>query len=144
METYKLKKGVVKSDIGMMSLVYNPITETFLVLNETAGKLLSLLEQGKTTDNMLKGLNAIFKENRHGAHHEYVQNFLSLSLQNKIIEMTNGVSPNFSDIKLPVTYGQSEQPVLKQFDKKWILENHPDAIYDPAFGDHWSPGSGGV
>jgi hypothetical protein len=143
MEIYKLKKGIVKSDIGTMALVYNPKTETFLVLNETAGKLLSLLEQGKTNENMLKGLNAIFKENRYGAHQEYVKNFLILVLQNEIVEITDDVVPNFSDIKLPVTYGQSEQPVLKQFDKKWILENHPDAIYDPAFGDHWSPASGG-
>ncbi len=142
-QNYKLKKGVVKSDIGTMSLVYNPITEVFLVLNETACKLLSLLEQGKSIDNITRGLNTLFKEKRPGAHDEYIQNFIRLATEQEIIEKSTDIAPRFSDIRLPQTYGESEQPVLKPFDKKWILEKHPDAIYDAAFGDHWSPASGG-
>lgn len=142
--TYRIHPGVVRADIGTMSLAYNPLKETFFAINETASKLLLLLEQGRTEENMLRGLDAIFQESRVGAHREYVKNFVTLATENKLIEQFECEVPPFDRIKLPQVFGASQQPVFKPFDKKWILEKHPDAVYDVAFGDHWSPGSGGT
>ena len=140
-QSYRLCPGVVKTDIGHMALVYSPKSEKFLVLNETAGKLLSLLEQGQTSVNMLKGLDTLYSNSIDGTHKDYVKLFLHSAINNQIIEVFDGQPKPFSKINLPRVYEKISRPVFSVFEKKWILENHPDAIYDAAFSDTWSPAS---
>ncbi len=141
---YSIKANVVKADIGTMSLVYLPDKQTFFVLNKTAGLLFTILEQGKSKKNLIKALDILYPKTGKRTKERHVNSFIHLITDHELAEPLEKGHISFEKIALPDIEGELETPIISAYEKKWILEHHPDAIYDVQFGDIWDPASSGV
>lgn len=142
-DLYSVKTNIVKADIGTMSLAYLPDIETFFVLNKTAGMLLTILEQGKSRSNLIRALDSLYPNVEKRVKERHVDSFLHLVIDHKIAVPAEKGRVRFERIKLPDVSEGLEMPIISSYEKKWVIQNHPDAVYDIAFSDTWSPASGG-
>lgn len=140
---YVVNPNIVKADIGNMSLAYLPDKEAFFVMNETAGMLLTILEQGKSKANLVKALNTFYPKIEQRVKERIVDSFIHLVLDNKIAKSSEESRISFAKIQLPGKVAVLDTPVISVYEKKWILQQHPDAVYDPKFSDLWSPAGNG-
>ncbi|MGF6634848.1 hypothetical protein [Paraburkholderia sp. MM6662-R1] len=141
---YLVNANLVKADIGTMSLVYLPERQVFLVLNKTAGMLLTILEQGRSKNSLINALSTLYPSVEERVIERTAEVFLHLVVDNGIaVLVERGKAPS-EKIKLPAPAGELEMPIISAYEKKWIIQNHPDAVYDIAFSDTWSPAAGGV
>lgn len=136
---YLVNQNIVKADIGTMSLAYLPDTQVFIVLNKTAGMLLTILEQGRSRSNLTKALSKLYPKAEKRVIERNVDAFLHLVVEHGIAVPGDSGNVPFEKIKLPMPAEELEVPILSAYEKKWIIKNHPDAVYDIAFSDTWSP-----
>ncbi|MEM5402247.1 hypothetical protein [Paraburkholderia unamae] len=143
-KTYLVNTNIVKADIGTMCLAYLPDSQTFLVLNKTAGVLLTILEQVRSKNSVVKVLSELYPHEEERFIKRTVESFIHLVVDNKIAVKTDTSKAVAEAINLPMPVEKLEPPIISAYEKKWIIQNHPDAVYEPAFSDTWSPASGGV
>ena len=144
-ETYIVNPNIVKADIGTMSLVYLPDKQIFLVLNKTASILLAVLEQGCSRKTLKEAISNIYSSMEKKVIERHVESFLHLVVDHGIaLSGTSKAKVGLAEIQLPPPSEKSlDAPIISAYEKKWIIQNHPDAVYDIAFSDTWSPASGG-
>lgn len=122
-------------EVGDSNVLISPSGLEFYAVNRPFWDFLTLFEYGAKQGYVMSSIrsfggNKLFDD-------EYRELLLELKKHNALVESEKFINP-----RIDVDYCKVI-PVLKIYDRQWILDNHPELLKSVQFSDTWSPAGNG-